>query len=246
IMWSRLLLLAIAPQLVCASEGQTSTWLQVMVGESRLITSITQQFVDVRSKVQCGGACTQVAWCSVWCMKSSTSCLLTNMVLQKGYQDTTGTTLMACYTNRTKDLALDTTITGIGQCSWRPTRIASNIIDGIHTRNSDNCVCLDTRDKPWVLVNLGAVHSITTVSLIADTSDPWAGYYLKNFEVRVGLQSPSSAGDFSSYQLLGSVSRAAVAHEEFVLTADTPLNGQFVSVQIMESALMEFCHLEIR
>ena len=112
--------------------------------------------------------------------------------------------------------------------SW-PRYPAERCIDGGVTGGSS--VCHTKNEKaPWLAVDFGAVVTVERV-VIHNMGD--FGYRLRNAEVRVADQLPSSGQQmFTEGQLLATFTGPGKDGEVVTLTSSTGLGGRFVIVQM--------------
>ncbi|XP_050724698.1 uncharacterized protein LOC127002683 [Eriocheir sinensis] len=227
------------------TEGveDAALWRGVSVESSWLKTTVTQTPRNL-SLIPCGAACMRQDWCRLWCHEAPRGCLLTSLTASASYTPAQPVGALTCYTSRPPDLAVGATITS-SPPDYVDKRHKENLVDGIYGGAMSDCAKVNAFDgtTAWFLLDIGASVPVTEVILVAQPNSN-APSHLRDVEVRVG--DVQMAGDFTTYQLLGTFPGPAVPEQTIVLRPAPPLTGRYVSIQRTTTETLQIAHLEIR
>lgn len=232
---------------------QTLTLLRrVKVSQSRVISSSrhldTLPIPLIASAVFiCSHECNVHSWCDLWCNDvSGKQCILSNLIVMPDYSEPNTDDAINCYTRQQKDL-----VTGAAIQATRPAiRPKENLVDGFYDR-WDLEMCYHSsydEDNHWILLDLGSKVTFQLVKIILQAKGNIDMVRaVKDLEVRTGMESVNTPGDFGSYEVFGWFTGPASTYgEEVVIKALTPTKARFVSIQKMSSELpLQVCHIEI-
>jgi len=144
-----------------------------------------------------------------------------------------------CYTTRKSDLALGATVTGTPD---KDLRVKANLADGIYPNDISECFVASKALNPWVLFDLGSVKTIHRVTMVMESNINALDQ--ANYEVRVGMVQATSS-NLSGYQFFASFPGPASYGQVVVMEAPTPIDGRYVSLQMLKDYWMVVCHVEI-
>lgn len=227
------------------TEGvkETALWRSISVESSWLQSAVTQTPRNL-SLILCGAACMRQEWCSLWCHEAPRECLLTSVIASASYKPAQPVGALSCYTTHLPDLAVGAAITS-SPPRYADQRHKENLVDGIYGGLMSDCARVEALDAttPWFLLDIGASVPVNEVILVAQPNSN-APKHLGDVEVRVG--DVQMAGDFTTYQLLGTFPGPAVPEQTVVLRPAPPLTGRYISIQRATTETLQIAHLEIR
>lgn len=247
----RLLLAALARS--CSSTTSNAFLHGVTVSRAMVMTSPSlEEFSASFSHIlRCSVLCRWRPWCGLWCWDASVGvCFFSNIIVMPGYSGHVAEEdALQCYTLKPKDFATGADIDGSQHYIGR-NRPPINLVDGIYDLQTvDMCyMSLTNYDYPWLLLDFGKPKSVRLVRMMTQATGLLAWVQsVANLEVRVGLQAPTTPGDFSSFDVLGSYPGPASSYnQEVVIEAAAPVTTRFLSIQKMESMTkLQVCHLEV-
>lgn len=215
---------------------------QKMLVDPTLFTSTVRQTSRVLRRLICGVLCAQKSWCSLWCFAELTQCQLTDLIVSPSYIPPNTTGALLCYTRIRKDIVVGATVVS-SYTGWRNPKVLAN---GYYTNDIYECSRLFPQSYgAWFQFDLHSVFTVSEVTLKAD-KDELGSTFFADFEVRVGMSSMSSSGNFSSFTLLGTYVGPGLPNETVVLRSAEPLTGRYVSIQRKTYEKLMICHLEIK
>lgn len=228
-----------------AAEGgrDVELWRRISLESSWLQPSIRQTPRNL-SLIPCGAVCMRQDWCHLWCHEAPRECLLTSLTASASYKPAQPVGALSCYTSHLPDLAVGAAITSSPHYHV-DVKQRENLVDGIYGGEILDCALVVTGGGAlaWFLLDLGAAYPISEVLLVAQPNTNVV-HFFRDIEVRVG--SVQMAGDFTTYQVLGTFTGIAEPEQTIVLRPAAPITGRYVSIQRTTDNHLQIAHLEIR
>lgn len=230
-----------------SANFDTQMWRRTIVSLARLYKSKQEvlyalpQALTVSPYTACVPRCKQLAWCKVWCLDASLAqCIFSDITLLEGYVETNLADAVSCYTTRKPDLATGATVTGSPDVD--SLKVKTNLADGIYPIDISECFVAPRALNSWLVFDLGSVKTIRRVTMVMESNNNALDQ--ANYEVRVGMV-PATSSDLSAYQFFASFPGPAAYGEVVVMEAPTPIDGRYVSLQMLQDFWMVVCHVEI-
>ena len=205
------------------------SWKKVLVEKEYLnLDTVSAINIIKNTKIQCGGTCSEIDWCRLWCFESVDTCYILDLYVSPSYKLLSGINPIECYTKSRVDLAIGAT--AYESSLYASDRLASHLTDGIQCKPVCNSFASDYETNAWVLINLGKSALISEVRILPLKHPIYGPYYCSNIEVRIG-SSMVSNGDFSLYSFFGKQDGKCIARKFNTITPEGgPTVGQFVVV----------------
>ena len=184
--------------------------------------------------------CHDRLWCTCICQQLEGNHILTDLYVIRDYVEAKSGNMLQCYTSQWRRLLFPSqgsSITATEQ--YFPSRVISNLADGIYYRDIKTCYLSQKVGFPYILVEL---KEVALVSGIKFQVQPHGTIHDKNkdLKVLVGVET-------SNYRLLGTYKGPPTAVDIDIEISGTPLKGKYVLVQenILKGSYIQICTLEI-